>query len=82
MMLGVRNGRDESMLRLLLERKADVNAADTVPRFRIGGWGDGVGSVHDGVCGAQCAWCMVKLFGGESSDALDGVGDDVPGAWG
>ena len=32
LMVGVDEGRDESMLRLLLERKADVNASDEVLR--------------------------------------------------
>ena len=36
-MNGVCEGRDESVLRLLLEGKADVNAANTVPRGE--GWG-------------------------------------------
>ena len=30
------------------------------PGARVRGWCDGVESVHGGVCGGQCAWCMVK----------------------
>ena len=36
-MIGVGEGCDESVLRLLLEGKADANAADEVPRGE--GWG-------------------------------------------
>ena len=47
---GAENGAGEPIMRLLLERKADVNAKDMVPRGVVRGWGHGVELVHGGSC--------------------------------
>ena len=53
MHFGVRYNFDESIIRLLLEHKANPNATDKVTRGEGEGVGHGVARVYGGDCGVR-----------------------------